>query len=321
MKTSMIGLPAGFRDVMPAEAKARRALESQMAGVFDGKGYDEVIPSGVESLELYQRGHQSVLERAFRFLDRNDNLLSLRADFTPAIARIASTRLTAENLPIRLWYSGSVFRKADAHHRGFAEFTQIGAELLGSNSVAGDAEMLTLALDCLAAAGLEDVQVHLNHAGVFRGIVNALGLSGKDLRSIRSEIDRKDARGIAARLQTLGVSTDMQSEINALVGAVGGREVLRSARQTVRNVESQQAIDHLVQLADTLEPRSDRLVFDLAELDEMEYYTGIMVAFLSPKLNREIGMGGRYDALMKAFGWDIPAVGFSFSMDSLVELR
>ena len=321
MKRHSIGIPAGFRDVLFEEATARRSLENSMAAVFENHGFREILPSGVESLEVYQRGHQSVLERAFRFLDRNDNLLALRADFTPAIARIASSRLAGEPLPVRVWYSGNVFRKVDGKHRGYAEFPQIGAELLGNNSVAGDAEILRLALECLAATGLTNIQLHLNHAGVFRGIVNALGLEGKDLRSVKSELDRKDARGLAERLQSLGVSATMQSEIHLLVSCVGGRDVLTRARAAITNPETQKAIDHLLALERALARWSGNIVFDLAELDEMEYYTGIMASFLSPALNREVGIGGRYDDLMKEFGRDIPAVGFSFSMDSLVELR
>jgi ATP phosphoribosyltransferase regulatory subunit len=317
----MIGLPAGFRDVMFEEAKARRIIETRMAAVFSSHGYAEIQPSGIESIEVYQRGHQGVRDRAFRFLDRQDNLLALRADFTPAIARIAASRLSAAPLPIRLWYSGSVFRKVDSSHRGYAELGQIGAELLGLNSIEGDADILRLAMECLVAIGIEDIQVHINHAGVFRGIVSALGLDGKDMRTIRSEIDRKDARGIEAQLKTLSVEEDLQAQIHTLSTSIGGPAVLTSARKSIRSDESRNAIDHLEAVASALGSWKDRLVFDLAEIDEMEYYTGIMVAFLSPKLNREIGTGGRYDSLLKEFGRDLPAGGFSLSVESLVELQ
>jgi ATP phosphoribosyltransferase regulatory subunit len=58
----------------------------------------------------------------------------------------------------------------------------------------------------------------------------------------------------------------------------------------------------------------------LTEIDEMEYYTGVMVTFFSPRLTAELGKGGRYDTLLREFGAEAPAVGFSFSMDRLVEL-
>ena len=321
MTRPMIGLPAGFRDVMFDEARIRRRLENRMADVFEHEGYGEIHTSGIETLEVYRRGHQSVLERAFRFLDREDNLLALRADFTPAIARMAATRLASADLPIRVWYSGSVFRKADAAHRGYAEFGQIGAELLGLDADRGDAEILRLAAGCISAAGIGNVQIHLNHAGVFRGIVNAMGLHGADLGKIKSQIDRKDARGIEAQLKSLNIDENLQAEVHALGGLVGGADVLDRARSSIRNEESLQAIAHLESLAAALAPWKEQLVFDLAEIDEMEYYTGIMFAFLSPGLNREIGSGGRYDSLVREFGRDIPAVGFSFTLDHLVELQ
>ena len=316
----MTALPAGFRDVLFDEARTRRSVENRMASVFERAGYREVVPSGIESLDVYRKGHQSVLERAFRFLDREDNLLALRADFTPAIARIAASRLSSVAPPIRLWYSGSVFRKIDPNHRGVAELRQIGAELLGANSPEDDAEIVRVALECLASAGINDVRIHVNHAGVFRGIVNAIGLEGHDLRRISSEIDRKDARGIESQLVRLGVGKEFQAQVHALSSAIGGPEALTRARKAIANAESLNAIGHLEEFASLLGNWNETLVFDLAEIDEMEYYTGIMLAFLSPRLNREIGKGGRYDGLVREFGRDIPAVGFSFSVENLIEL-
>lgn len=292
MTTKVIGLPTGFRDVMFDEARTRRSIESRMAAAFEQRGFREIRPSGIESMEVYRRGHQGILERAFRFLDREDNLLALRADFTPAIARIAASRLGSAEPPIKVWYSGSVFRKIDPTHRGYAEFGQIGAELLGLNSVEGDVEILRLAMDCLSATGIEDVQIHINHAGVFRGIVNSIDLKGHDLRKIKSEIDRKDARGVEAQLKNLSIDKNIQEQIHALAVSAGGTDVLAHARKNIRNQESLNAIGHLEALASALDPWKDKLIFDLAEIDEMEYYTGIMIAFLSPGLNREIGMGG-----------------------------
>jgi ATP phosphoribosyltransferase regulatory subunit HisZ len=82
-----LGLPPGFRDVLFEEARARRSIEGKLAGVFEQRRYKEVIPSTVEFLDLYTRGKQSIKDRVYRFLDRQDNLLALRANFTPAVAR------------------------------------------------------------------------------------------------------------------------------------------------------------------------------------------------------------------------------------------
>jgi len=315
-----LGLPTGYRDVVFDEARSRRLIERQFAEVFDKRGFGEISPSGVEFLDVYTRGRQSIKELTFKFLDRDDNLLALRADFTPAIARVVSSGVLGEEVPYRVWYCGNVFRKADVHRGRFHEFRQIGAELLGLNSIERDVEILEVALECLAAAGMKDVQLHLNHAGIFRGIISSLSLDPEALRQVKTEIDRKDMRRVAARLQDFGVAPDVQRQVNAICRCVGTKDDLCEARAAIDNTEAAAAIDELLELASRLSPRTDNIVFDLTEIDEMEYYTGVMFAFFSSRVSAEVGKGGRYDALLQEFGRSMPAVGFSFSMDNLVSM-
>ena len=320
MMKPTIGLPTGYRDVVFDEARSRRTIERQFAEVFDKRGFGEISPSGVEYLDVYTRGRQSIKEVTFKFLDRDDNLLALRADFTPAIARVVSSGVLGEEVPYRIWYCGNVFRKADVHRGRFHEFRQIGAELLGANSIERDVEILQVALECMAAAGIKDVHLHLNHAGIFRGIINALPLDPEALRQVKTEIDRKDMRRVAARLQDFGVAPDIQRQVNAICRCVGDRDDLCATREAIDNQEAAAAMDALLELASLLSPFTENIVFDLTEIDEMEYYTGVMFAFFHPKVSTELGKGGRYDALLQEFGRSMPAVGFSFSMDNLVVL-
>ena len=321
MTPSTPGLPAGFRDLLFEEARRRREIESSSAAVFSDHGYRELSPPSVELLEVYARGNQHVHQEAIKFLDKHDQLVALRADFTPAIARIVSSRLAAIAGPHRIWYAGDVFRKVDPHQTRFCEFGQIGAELIGEPGAPGDQEILELSMRLLDVLGFQNVQLHLNHAGVFGGLLRELGLDRRRASEVRSEIDRKDTRGLARRLEDLGVAENTRRQVQALTVCIGGAEVLQEARSLLQNPESTKALDDLAGLAETLAPWADRIVYDLSEIDEMEYYTGIMFTFFSPQLRNELGKGGRYDGLLGAFGFDAPAVGFSLSMDRLVELR
>ncbi len=317
---STIGLPAGFRDLLFTEAQTRRRIGDSLARLFDERGYGEIAPSTVEYHDLYRRGNQSVEDRTVKFLDRDDHLLALRADFTPAIARIAANRLLQTPRPIRIWYEGSVFRKVDPKRGRYCEFIQVGAELLGLDSVEQDVEIIDLALSSLDALGLRDAKLHINHAGIFRSLVNDLQLDRKSLRQVKAAIDRKDARGLATRLETLGVSPDVHDQLEVLASCVGGEEVLQRASDSVRNTSARNAIAALRNLANGLTRWRDLITFDLAEIDEMEYYTGIMFTLFHPRLSTELGGGGRYDTLLREFGAELPAVGFSFSMDALADL-
>jgi ATP phosphoribosyltransferase regulatory subunit len=319
MNNQSPGLPAGFRDLLFEEAEGRRRMESALAEVFQSRQYREIVTSGIEFLDVYTRGNQIISERAFKFLDREDRLLSLRADFTPAVARIVSSRLSAAGETLRIWYSGDVFRRVEPRKGGYAEFWQVGAELIGTNGPEHDIEIIDLALESLSAIGVQDAAVHINHAGIFRGILNALQLPDAARDRLKSEIDHKDARALAAHLEDLGVAGHIGEQVRVLSRCIGTREVLSDAAAVLEDKESQAAIAHLNDVAAGLERWRDRITFDLTEIDEMEYYTGAMFAFFSPSRRNTLGMGGRYDALLRAFGSDLPAVGFSLSMDSVME--
>lgn len=316
-----IGSPAGFRDILYEEAATRRSVEGKLAGVFASRQYREIIPPGVELLSVYERGNQNIAGRTFRFLDTDDTLLALRADFTPAIARIVSTRFTDADLPARLWYSGNVFRKVPLNRGLFRETTQIGAELLGVNSPASDAEVIRLAVECLKAAGVNDVQLHINHAGIFAGIVETLGLPEAERAGLQSEILRKDWRNLLGRMGDMGMADDLARQFDLLSRSIGSVRVLDEVAGIIDNQVSRKALNELRALAALLGDCEELITFDLTEIDELEYYTGVMFTFFSPMLNRELGRGGRYDDLLTAFGKAMPAVGFSFSMDVLTELQ
>ncbi|HXX64309.1 MAG TPA: ATP phosphoribosyltransferase regulatory subunit, partial [Bacteroidota bacterium] len=94
-------------------------------------------------------------------------------------------------------------------------------------------------------------------------------------------------------------------------------QTLATASGAITNEESRAAIAELSALWRRLGRWQEKVVFDLAEIDEMEYYTGVMFTFLSPSHPDELGRGGRYDGLIREFGADMPAIGFSFSVDDL----
>jgi ATP phosphoribosyltransferase regulatory subunit len=318
MRKHHSGLPPGFRDLLFEETAERRTMDHSLAELYASRGYREVQPSGIEFLDVYTRGHQIISERAYKFLDREDRLLALRADFTPSVARLVSSRYPEGAEPLRIWYSGNVFRRVDHRKGGYAEFWQVGAECIGGSDVGFDVEMISLALESLAAIGVGDAVVHLNHAGIFRGILNSLRLSPQARERLKSAIDHKDARALATHLDDLDVSSAIGEQVRFLTRSIGDTSILREAARTLTDEESRSALDHLGKVASGLERWQGRLVFDLTEIDEMEYYTGVMFTLLSPSHRAPLGTGGRYDTLLRSFGTDRPAIGYSLAMDVLL---
>ncbi len=319
MARSSPGLPSGFRDLLFEDADRRRSAEAVLAAEFGAAGYKEVRPSTIEFLDTYTLGKQSIGERAFKFIDRDDHLLALRADFTPAVARIVSTRLRSSSGPQRFWYSGDVFRRPDQKRGSYSEVWQVGVELIGTAGVSGDTEAIDLAMRCLERLGCPDVRIHLNHTDVFRGVISTLQLDDSARDRVKTFIDHKDARGLANQLRNQGAAPETERQLQLLARSIGDASVLEAADNAMTQPESQAAIAHLRTLGRSLARWEDRIVYDLTEIDEMEYYTGTMFTLFSAKAHRELGNGGRYDTLLREFGVDLPAVGFSFAMDAVLE--
>lgn len=317
MKPKVIATPQGFRDVLFEDAARQRRVEQTLREVFAAAGYREVIPSSVEFLELYERGHQHIRDRALKFLDRHDNLVALRADFTPAIARILASRPVPSELPLKIFYAGSVVRRPDPSRGTPAESWQAGAELVGAGEGEPDAAVIDLSLRAVEALGIRGAKIHLNHAGILGGLIEAMQLDAHALVAVQGDIDRKDVRALAQRLRTLEVEDAIQRQVQLVSQCTGGLEALKGVASAVTAPRAAAALESLIRIHEQLPQWADQITFDLTERDDLEYYTGLMFSIVHPKASHELGKGGRYDSLLPAFGLDLPAIGFSVWTDRL----
>ncbi|HEX2164041.1 MAG TPA: ATP phosphoribosyltransferase regulatory subunit, partial [Thermoanaerobaculia bacterium] len=152
-------LPQGVAALLFGAARRRRELEARLVERLSAAGFDEVVLPIVDYLEPYE----PLLAAAgrgelYRFVDRDGELLALRADFTPMLARLLAPMLGGGNgggppalaLPLRLFYRGDVVRYGEERPGRDRELYQVGAELLGVPGADGEREMLRLFLALLA---------------------------------------------------------------------------------------------------------------------------------------------------------------------------
>ena len=157
--------PEGTRDRLFAECAGRRRLENRMMELLAGRGYREVATPGLEYYNLFaQTGYPLPEEGMYKLTDREGRLLVLRPDLTMPIARLAATRLAGEELPLRLCAAHSVYRMRSSYTGRPGEWRQGGAELIGAAGLTADAEIITLAADCLRALGIDDFRLEIGHA-------------------------------------------------------------------------------------------------------------------------------------------------------------
>lgn len=316
----MLNLPAatppGALDLTGDAARRRRGLERGAVQLLERAGYEELLPPTFEYEDVFLRaGGSGVAERLLRFPDRDGRILALRYDFTSSIARIASTTFASATLPLRLSYSGKVYRQEPERGGRPRETLQVGAELLGDGALTADVEVVRLTLALIRSAGLEDFQVNLGHVGV---LAPGLAALEEPLRAqVRRWIDRKDRAGLTRALA--GRSGDAAS-LARLPFVIGRRDALESALREAPPA-ALAGLQRLLALDDALSTDERRhVVYDLGEVRGLDYYTGVHFEVYVAGAGRAAGAGGRYDELMGRFGRPMPAVGLSLDLDTIAEV-
>ena len=286
-------LPAGLRDVLSPDAAHEAATVEQLVACFARCGYERVKPPLIEFEDsLFSGPGVAMTERTFRLMDPvSQRMMGVRADVTVQVARIAATRLAHVPRPLRLCYSGEVLRVTPGDLIPERELVQVGAELVGADTVEADAEVILLAVDALRRAGVLCMSVDITAPRLVPELLAIIGGGLTDSAELRQAIDRKDAAGverhgglIANLLAGLMGSAGMRAEGMARLLAL-------DLPQPVRRVVDR--LDEVAALVATEEP--DLVVtIDPVENRGFEYYTGLGFSLFSQGVRGELGRGGRY---------------------------
>jgi ATP phosphoribosyltransferase regulatory subunit len=324
MSEPLSRIPDGLRYYSGAEARLRRQIEETAMSVFDGWSYEEIITPTLDYYSLFERAMgTSEAHHAFRFTDTDGRLLALRPDVTSGIARLTATLFANRPRPLRLCYTGPVFRQQGLSTIEWRrESTQIGCELVGHNSKSSDMEVLAIACEVLERLKLGGRYViTLNDVDVFNGVAEDLGFDVNGRDELRALIDGRNVADLQSFLSP-HVSSDECQEFSQLVRLSGRLDTIDQARRVIRNARSGAALDRLESLWRTLEALgiADHFEIDLGDLSRLDYYTRLTFKIYIDGAGARIGSGGRYDNLTANFGKSEPAVGFVLDLDALAGL-
>ncbi|MBI2822173.1 MAG: ATP phosphoribosyltransferase regulatory subunit [Acidobacteria bacterium] len=299
------------------DSSIRRRIADQFRETFQGWSYQELVLPILDYAQSFHLALGSGMEeRMYSFVDRDGSLLALRPDLTTLVAKVVAADGSAD-LPLRVWYDGEVFRYESPKAGQQREFYQAGIELIGSNALEAEIEVLLVLLEALQRAGLQSIIIPLGHAEFFNGLVEGLNLKEEDAAALKNLIDHKDSWGIGHVTSAWDVPPAKRDFLKALPRLSGRREVLDRADPVVQNRRSRAALDRLSAIVDHLDSLGVGRCFliDLAEVRNLDYYTGLIFKVYSENLGFEIGGGGRYDSLISKFGQALPAVGFSVGLE------
>lgn len=315
-----VRLPEGFRDLLPPLSERKRSLEAAFHRVLSRWSYAEIRTPLIEFYDILALGSgNGVRERIFRFVDRHGQVLALRSDMTTPVARVAATRLTDDELPARLFYIGSVFRYDRTGALG--EIYQAGAELIGLSGARCDAEMISIAVECLREAGIEGFKIGLGHAGFLTGLLDAIGVPPEPAFRMRSSLERRDLVEIERTLNGLDLSESDRSVLMAVASLRPRREVLHSLLARFEGSDVGGSIRYIDEMFSYLEELGchEPVYLDFGVIRDFDYYTGMVFEIYVPGVGQPVGGGGRYDGLIGRFGRQMPATGFALNISGLMQ--
>jgi len=279
--------PTGVHPLLAEETARRRRIEARFVDAFAAAGFEEVVLPIIDYVEPYASLVDSAAaKQSYRFVDREGDLVAIRADFTPMVARALAPSIADGNLPLRIYYRGDVIRVEASRLGANRELFQIGAEIVGDDSVDADVAMLRLASELVP-----------NPSIVYNDVSIASAL-----------IAQSDAvrEALAAKRMTSGVPAALRTIVGKLI----------SGEATIDDVApfAPEAAARLCAIADAAGADS---IFSL-HLDDIEdsgYYTGLRFRVYTN--GAKVAQGGRYDTLYERFGRRAAAIGFTFTIDDL----
>lgn len=187
-------MPVGITTILPDAASRVRELERIVLELLSSWGYREIILPTFEYLDVLTPGlHTQIIEKGYQLTDRTTGrTLVLRPDATAQIARTIAMGMLGDSVPLRLAYRTSVYRYEPEHVGRDREQLQIGAELAGLAGPAGDAEIISLMVDCLLRLGVKAFRISLGHVGFLQALLRGSGLSSSEQKQAEQAAARRN---------------------------------------------------------------------------------------------------------------------------------
>lgn len=313
--------PEGVRDIYNKECETKLTLQKKLNTVLHLYGYHDIQTPTFEYYDVFREeiGSTSTQE-LYKFFDREGNILALRPDITPSVARAAATLFESEEFPIRLCYAGNTFINHSSYQGRLKENTQLGAELIGLDTIEADAELIAMVVDGLKKVGLTEFQVNIGHVDFIQSLMNAADLNEEETKEIRELITNRNYFGIDELLDGRRVKEAVKEAFHILPELAGGEEVLEKALLAAPDLTARLAVTRLQHIYHLLKlyGAEEHVTFDLSMIGSYGYYTGIIFRAYTYGTGDAVVRGGRYDHLLEKFGKSTPSIGFAIILDELM---
>lgn len=303
---NIINAVKGTREFYPHEMAVRIWLYEKIREVSELFGYQEYDGPFLESIELYaaKSGEELVKEQSFVFPDRGGNLIALRPELTPSLARMVAQKQNQLHYPLRWWSFGPFWRYEQPQKGRTREFFQWNIDLIGVNTPEADAELVAICAEFFRSVGLfpNEVKIYVNDRRLMEAQVKKIGIDAARKGKVLQVIDKRDKlepKDWDAYVLDEAFSADQLAGIKALIG---NKELYKDSPEMKRFFSALDAMDAL-----------DFAEYNPCIVRGLDYYTGIVFEAVDVgKSSRAILGGGHYDNLVEEVGGQpLPGVGFA----------
>jgi histidyl-tRNA synthetase len=319
----------------------RERMLAAFRRTFSAYGFVPIETPHIERMEVLTgkgAGSDEVLRQIFEVTNKGGTPgeLALRFDLTVPLARFVAKHVDELGVPFKRYAIGSVFRGERPAKGRFREFVQCDFDTIGTESVLADAEIAQVIHRSLAAAGVPEFTITLNHRKILDGMLESLDLAGRSGPVLRSldKLAKTGREGVLAELGRpaeaggAGLSPEQGARVlDFAETGRGGVEVLREAEAALGSVaHAGQGIACLRTVLDLLEAAGipgQRVAIDLGLARGLDYYTGVVFETTVNGWEKfgSVASGGRYDDLASLFtSRRLPGVGASIGLDRLLAL-
>lgn len=302
-------LPEGLRDRLPPQAEAASRVTRALLDAMKAYGYERVAPPLAEFRETLDGDGSG--RNLLRFTDPvSQRTLAIRPDITTQVGRIATSRLAHAPRPLRLSYAGQVIKLKASELRPEREMMQVGAELIGNDSVAAAREIVRVALDSMAVAGIDGITIDFTLPDLVETLAgSSLPLAADKIASVKAELDAKDAGALAA----LGAEAYLP-----LIAAAGPfSDAIARLKQLDGGGALASRIGALEEIASEVGDKAS-ITLDPTERHGFEYQSWFGFSLFVRGATGAIGRGGSY-VIDHGDGNAEPAIGFSLYPDPLID--
>ena len=322
-------IPSGFPEYLPAEQIEFNRLVNVVRRVYEEYGFSPIDTPDLELSEvLLTKSGGETEQQIYRFI-KGSNDLTMRFDLTVPLARYVAQHESELIFPFRRYHIGKVHRGERAQAGRFREFYQCDIDVIGSNSVAVDAEMPIVINKIFEQFDIGEFTVHINNRKILNGFFESLGLSNisKDVLRIVDKIDKISANSFTEELEQLGLSADQITRLREFININGSKDVILNKLEKMsldcKSDQFKQGVKEIGLVVKTIRDfglSDSRFMIDLRIARGLDYYTGTVY---ETTLNNhpEIGSicsGGRYDNLASHYTKKyLPGVGVSIGLSRL----